>query len=108
MFRQVYLGLQLLAVCGVVFSPSSASADWICIKNETKIAVVIREVTDRPGQKRGKVIKLLPGEVYREYQSAAGERKVQVFDARDHAKPLCAEKLQWPAKGDVTLKLGDT
>ncbi len=108
MFRPVYLRLQLLAVCGVAFSPLTASAGWICIKNETKLTVVIQEVPDRPVLKRGKRVKLLPGEVYREYQPTDGERKVQVFDARDPAKPLCTTKIDWSAKGDMTLKLEQT
>lgn len=95
----------LSAVCGVGFVGSTTPAGWICIKNESKVALVVQEVPARPALKRGKTVKLLPGEVYREHHSSAGERKVQVFDARDHTKPLSSAKLTWPAKGDVTYKL---
>jgi hypothetical protein len=95
----------LLALFAVACFPPTASAGWVCIKNELKVAVVLQEVPDRPRLRRGKVVKLLPGEVYREYHPAAGERRVQVFDTRDPDKPLCSAKLTWPAKGDVTYKL---
>jgi hypothetical protein len=97
--------LLLLALCGVGYCSPNVSAGWVCIKNELKVAVVIQEVPERPRTRRGKMVKLLPGEVYREYHAAAGERRVQVFDPRDPDKPLCSAKLKWPAKGDVTYEL---
>src|SRR5688500_7754236 len=97
--------LLLLALCGIGYFSPKVSAGWVCVKNELKVAVVIQEVPDRPRPRRGKVVKLLPGEVYREYHPAAGERRVQVFDSRDPDNPLCSTKLKWPAKGDVTYKL---
>ena len=104
MFRPHPFRLLFLAVIGLFAVPASGFAGWICIKNETKLAVVIQEVPDPPGLKRGKLVKLLPGETYREYQPAAGEKTVQVFDARTPTKPLCAVKLTWPA-ADVTFKV---
>jgi hypothetical protein len=97
--------LPLLALFGVGCFTPTAPAGWVCIKNELKVAVVLREVPDRPKFRRVKVVKLLPGEVYREYHPAAGERRVQVFDARDPDKPICSAKLTWSAKGDVTYKV---
>lgn len=94
-----------LALITVGLISPTAAAGWVCIKNESKVAVVLQEAPDRPRLRRGKVVKLLPGEVYREYHSAAGERRVQVFDPSDPDKPLCTAKLTWPAKGDVTYKL---
>jgi hypothetical protein len=94
-----------LALLGVGAIPPSASAGWVCIKNELKVAVVLQEVPERHRLRRGKVVKLLPGEVYREYHTSAGERQVQVFDTRDRDKPLGSAKLAWSAKGDVTYKL---
>lgn len=91
-------------IAAASLSPTAA-AGWVCLKNESKVAVVLQEAPDRPRLRRGKVVKLLPGEVYREYHSAAGERRVQVFDPSDPDKPLCTAKLTWPAKGDVTYKL---
>jgi hypothetical protein len=97
--------LLLLALAGVGCFTPTVSAGWVCIKNELKVAVVLQEVPDRPRLRRGKVVKLLPGEVYREYHPAAGERRVQVFESRDPDKPLCSTKLTWPATGDVSYKL---
>src|SRR5688572_7523112 len=95
------LGIPLLAA---LLAAGPADAGWLCVKNETKFTLVIQEVPGRPGQKRGKAIKLLPGEVHREYQSAAGEKKIQVFDSRRPTKPLWSGKLSWSAKGDGTIK----
>jgi hypothetical protein len=95
----------LPALCGVGLVVSTASAGWVCIKNESKVALVVQEVPTRPTPKRGKTIKLLPGEVYREYHTIAGERRVRVYDASDPAKPLGSAKLTWPTKGDVIYKL---
>ncbi|HET6575270.1 MAG TPA: hypothetical protein VFG68_16815 [Fimbriiglobus sp.] len=105
MFGPLYLRLLVFAVCGVGLTAPDAACGWVCIKNESKAVLVVQEVPARPSHKRGKTVKLFPGEVYREHQTAAGERQVQVFDARDPARPLCKAKLKWPAKGDVTYKL---
>ncbi len=105
MCRSPRLLLHALALIAVTAIAGPASAGWICVKNETKASLIIQEVPDHPGAKRGKLVRLLPGEVYREYQPAAGARKVQVYDARCPGQPLCVDKMVWPAKGDVTLKL---
>jgi hypothetical protein len=98
------LRVPVFAVLGVCLAPLSSSAGWLCIKNDTKVALVVQEVPDRPGQKRGKLVKLLPGEIYREYLPTAGERRVLIFDARNHVKPLSTAQLIWPARGDTILK----
>jgi hypothetical protein len=105
MCRSICLRYLIPAICGVGLLMPIASAGWVCIKNECQVALVIQDVPARTKLKRGKVVKLLPGEVYREHQTAAGEGQVQVYDARYPAKPLCRTKLTWPAKGDVTYKL---
>ncbi len=92
-----------LAVVALLFTAESASAGWIVIKNETRAAVVIQEVCDKPG-KRGKQVRLLPGEVYREFHLFAGEKKFEVYDPKSPAKPLCRETLSWKAT-DVTYRV---
>ncbi|WP_143392867.1 hypothetical protein [Fimbriiglobus ruber] len=94
--------LWIIAAVGVLLIPAHAFAGWICIKNETKTAVYIQDVPDGPGLKRGKVVRLLPGETYREFHLCAGEKKVQVFDATNPTAPLCETRLTWPA-ADVSL-----
>jgi hypothetical protein len=96
--------LLILLLFGIVLPLPAASAGWVCLKNESKVVLVVREVVDRPSLRRGKVVKLLPGEVYREHQTAAGERRVQVFDARNLTRPLCSAKLTWTARDDTTYK----
>lgn len=97
--------LSVFALACLGATPSAASADWICIKNDTRLALVIRDVPDSRTQTRAKVVKLLPGEVYREYRSAAGEKKVEVFDARSPAKPLWVGKLKWSATGEAAVQV---
>jgi len=97
MFRPFVLFLVLLLLA------DSARAGWIVIKNETKTAVVIQEVADKPG-KRGKQVRLLPGEVYREFHLLAGEKKYEVYDPKAPTKPLCRETLSWKAT-DLTFKV---
>jgi hypothetical protein len=105
MSRPVCLLYVITVLSGVAVVIPTASAGWVCIKNESKFTLLVREVPARPTIKRGKTMKLLPGEVYREHQTTVGERRVQVYDARDPTKPLCSTQLTWPAKDDVTYKL---
>ncbi len=105
MFRPINHRLLIAALCGIVLAPPQAFAGWICIKNESKLTVIVREVPDRPRLRRAKVVKLQPGEVYREHQPRSGERKVQIFDAHDHSQPLSTAKLTWKAADDVTYRV---
>jgi hypothetical protein len=83
---------------------NSASAGWLTIKNESKAAVLIAEVPANPTTKRGKPVRLLPGEVYREYHAEAGEKQLQVLDAKTPAQVLCEAKVKWPAE-DVAVRV---
>lgn len=85
---------RLLAILFVLVLAHPADAGWIVIKNETKSAVVIQEVSVQPG-KRGKQVRLLPGEVYREFHLLAGEKKYEVYDPKAPTKALCRETLSW-------------
>jgi hypothetical protein len=85
-----------LAALVLLLTADSGRAGWIVIKNETKSAVVIQEVADKPA-KRGKQVRLLPGEVYREFHLVAGEKKFEVYDPKAPSKPLCRETVSWKA-----------
>lgn len=104
MFPLSHLWLAALALIGVGLSAPPASAGWVCIKNETKIPLIVQELPDRPTARRGKLVKLRPGEVYREYQRSPGERKVRIFDARTPGKPLGLGKLSWKT-ADVMMQI---
>src|SRR6266536_5712994 len=88
----------------VGLTTGSARAGWVSIKNETKAAVLIQEVPANPTAKRGKPVRLLPGEVYREYHAAAGEKQLQVLDAKSPTQVLCEAKVKWPVE-DVTVRV---
>jgi hypothetical protein len=59
---------------------TQASAGWLTVKNDTKSTIILEEVTEGPIVKRGKTIRLLPGEVYREFSLNPGEKKVHIYD----------------------------
>lgn len=92
----------VLLVIGL--STDFARAGWLSIKNETKTAVLIVEVPSNPAVRRGKPVRLLPGEVYREYHAEAGEKQLQVLDAKSPTQVLCDAKVKWPAE-DVALRV---
>lgn len=104
MFRASEVRLLCLVVAACLVSSSTSFAGWVCIKNDTKQTLIIQEVTDGLIFKRGKVVRLLPGEVYREFQTQAGEKKIQIFDSRALTKPVYQGKMTWHAE-DLMLKV---
>jgi hypothetical protein len=79
----------LAAVVAVVGLSGSAEAGWVTIKNNTDRVIVVQELVVTNGVvKRGKPIRLLPGETVKEYQTNPCVKKVEVFDANDPARPL--------------------
>ena len=96
--------LPVLAGLGLLLTSGTAPAGWVSIKNELKIAVVIQELPDNPAVKRGKAVRLLPGETYREYHPVSGEKRFHLLDLRGHGKPLFLGLLRW-SKLDVSLRI---
>jgi hypothetical protein len=94
----------LPALLSLIAWAAPSAAGWLSIKNDTTVPLVIQDAPTMPGQKRLKTIRLMPGEVYREFRLTAGEKEVQVFDARCPAKPLFCEKLKWKA-ADTALQI---
>ena len=82
---------------------ASAPAGWLTVKNDTDRAVVIETVTDCVLAKRSKAVRLLPGEVYREFRLVPGERKVQLYDGSHPNQPLG----QPLGTGTLSWKLAD-
>lgn len=84
--RLLALTATLLAVAG---SARSADGGWITFKNNTRQVVVVQETVVCNGvTKRGKPIRILPGETLREFQATPAVRKFEVFDGRNPGKPL--------------------
>jgi len=106
MFRNLRILSTVCAVLGLLGYASPASAGWVSVKNDTKQTLVLQEIGGpllRPI--RGKCIRLLPGETYREFHALAGEKQIHVFDASDLTKPLLREQFNWKAE-DRTYLLG--
>ena len=95
----------VLAVLGLFAGASSVSAGWLTIKNDTKHVVLIQE-TGGPFNRpiRGKVVKLQPGETYREFQLLPGEKTVIVTDI-DGVARSAPDRLTWQKEdAPFTLK----
>ncbi len=104
MFRNPRILATVIAVLGLLGYASPASAGWVSVKNDTKQTLVLQEIGGpllRPI--RGKCIRLLPGETYREFHALAGEKQIHVFDASDLTKPLLRELLSWKAEDRAYL-----
>ena len=89
--------LLVLASC-----PTAAHAGWLTVKNDTDRTVVLESSSDCVLAKRTRSVRLLPGEVYREFRLVPGERKVQILDGSQPAQPLGQGTLAWKL-GDQTL-----
>jgi hypothetical protein len=89
--------LSSLAVLTCLFGTAGrVSAGWVTIKNETTQPVMVQETTVVNNQvRRGKPIKLMPGDEFREYQSAAGSKIVQVLEWGGAKRTLCRGELTW-------------
>lgn len=72
----------VLALVGTGAFVSAADAGWVTIKNDTNKAIVVQEVIVVNGkQMRGKPMKLLAGESFREFQTTPGVKTYEVYDA---------------------------
>ncbi|HEX4613281.1 MAG TPA: hypothetical protein VH092_34155 [Urbifossiella sp.] len=75
----------LLAIGGPV---SAADAGWVTIQNDTGRVVVIQTTVEAGGQtRRGRPIRLLPGEHHREFHTSAA-LQVEVFDGQPQDRSL--------------------
>ena len=71
-----------LAVLATLAFAGAADAGWVTIRNETGKAIVVQEVVIVNGkQVRGKPVKLLAGESFREFQNTPGVKNYQIYDA---------------------------
>lgn len=104
MRRPQHLRPLLAALVALGLTAGSARAGWLSVKNDTKAVILIVEVPANPVAKRSKPVRLLPGEVYREYHAEAGEKQIQVLDAKSPARVLCEAKVKWPVQ-DVTVRV---
>jgi hypothetical protein len=89
LFRGLF-GLVCLAVVA-----QSASAVWVTIKNETDKVVIVQEARSVNGKLvKGKEYCLAPGELLKEFQTAAGEKIVLVSEKDSQVAPAKV-KLHW-------------
>src|SRR5687768_3934548 len=96
MFPVLRSRLLTLTAALVLFVGSAGAADagWVTIRNDTNATIVLQQTTCANGQpKRGKPVRLLPGETVREWQCGGTVTKVEVFDGQNPNKSLYAGSL---------------
>ena len=82
----------------------AARAGWITLSNDTNQTVVVQESVTVNGQVRKcKPIKLAPGEVLREFQSAGGTKKLTILEPGLFGKQLFTGDVTW--KDDTTFSI---
>jgi hypothetical protein len=82
----------LLAATAVKAAPA---AGWITITNDTPNAVIVQSTCTLNNQvRKGKPIKLMPGETLREFQSCGGSKTVVVSEPGLLGKQLLKTDLQ--------------
>lgn len=92
---------------GAMLCPASARAGWVTITNETPAIVVIVDAS--PGKIRPRPVRLMPGEVYREYLPGTGEKKVQLYDPLCPTKPVFQGPVKWtPAEVRLSVQTEGT
>jgi hypothetical protein len=87
--RPRLLAFALAALSALLFV-AAADAGWVTVKNDTGKAIVVQEVMVVNGkQVRGKPVKLLAGESFREFQNTPGIKNYEIYDAANpNAAPL--------------------
>lgn len=95
----------------VLFAAPAADAGWVTIKNETNQTIIVQECATVGGQvRKGKPVKLVPGETLREFQASAGQKCVQLLEPGLLLnKSLGQAEVKW-VDGDhgfAILKVGD-
>jgi len=86
----------VMALLGFLVAAPTASAGWVTVKNETSQTIIIQEMCTLAGKPvRGKAVRLLPGETYREYHARAGEKQVHLYDDGEPKKLLADETMTW-------------
>lgn len=79
--RLLALAAALLAAVG---SASAGDGGWVTFKNTTSQVIILQETVVSNGvTKRGRPIRLLPGETLRQFQATPAMRKFEVFDGRN-------------------------
>ena len=87
---RVRIGLLFAAMLGI---GADASAAWITVQNDTKQVIVVQSAITVNGQvKRGKPVRLLPGEVLKEFFQPQGIA-LEVYDPQNPKKALLSAPL---------------
>ena len=87
------LALFSMALAVVLIPVSAVDAAWVTIQNDTNRVIVVQTAVTVNGQlRRGKPMRLLPGEVLRELYGPPAI-SVEVYDAQNPNKPILSTPL---------------
>jgi hypothetical protein len=96
--RRIPLAFASALVAAVAFV-GTADAGWLTVKNDSTKTVVVQEVVTVNGkQVRGKPIKLLAGESFREFQNTPGIKSFEILDTGTPAMTLWKDNLNCKAE----------
>ena len=86
----------VVALLFAAWSSRSAEAGWMTLKNDSNRVLVVQEtVVAKDGTlKRGKPIRLLPGETLREFQAGPTVKRVEIYDLQVPAKAALQRQAQ--------------
>jgi hypothetical protein len=83
----------LATALALLGSARAADAAWITIKNDTNRVMVVQSAVGPKGQaRRGRPVRLLPGESCREF-STPQAIMLEVYDAQTPNKPILTSRL---------------
>ena len=85
-----------------VARPRVGPGGW-SVKNDTQQTILVEEkVEGLFGRRSGRVIRMLPGEVHKEYKSRAGCKPVEVYNAAvSVTKPVALGTITWQAADET-------
>lgn len=82
-----------LAALAMLMSASAADAAWIAVQNDTKRVIVVQSAIVVNGQvKRGRPVRLLPGEVFKEFHQPPAVA-LEVYDPQVPNKAVLSTPL---------------
>ncbi len=105
-----FVTIAVIALAAGLVPDTAAVAGWVTIKNDTDRPVAYREAPPPLSLgilRRGKVVKLLPGESHKEFQAKPGTRVIEIYNTLQESDLLLKGPIKWGAD-DIVFTLTRT